>query len=72
MNDTVIAKNQRWFIRGMRAKGGFILKKLDGTKLEISPSKIRFLWHNNSYLIERRKAALLPIAKARGTRAANI
>lgn len=43
LNDTVIAKNQRWFIRGMRTKGGFVLKKLDGTKLEISPSKIRFL-----------------------------
>lgn len=71
-NDTVIAKNQRWFIRGTRAKGSFVLKKLDGAKLEISPSKITFLWHNNSYLIERRKVALLPIAKARGTRATNI
>lgn len=72
LNDTVIAKNQRWFIRGMRTKGCFVLKKLDGTKLEISPSRIRFAWHNNSYLIERRKVALLPIAKARGTRATNI
>lgn len=74
LNDTVIAKNQRWFIRGMRTKGSFVLKKLYGTKLEISPSKIRFLWHNNSYLIERRKVALLPPppAKARGTRATNI
>lgn len=72
LNDTVIAKNQHWFIRGMRAKGSFVLKKLDGTKLEITPSKITFLWHNNSYLIARRKVALLPIAKARGTRATNI
>ena len=72
LNDTVIAKNQHWFIRGMRTKGSFILKKLDGTRLEISPSKITFLWHNNSYLIERREVALLPIAKARGTRATNI
>lgn len=72
LNDTVIAKNQRWFIRGMRTKGGFILKKLDGARLEISPSKIRFLWHNNSYLIERREVVLLPIAKARGTHVTNI
>lgn len=72
LNDTVISKNQRRFIHGMRAKGCFVLKKLDGTKLEISPSKITFLWHNNSYLIERRKVALLPIAKAGGARATNI
>lgn len=60
LNDTAIAKNQRWFIRGMRTKGGFVLKKLDETRLEITPSKITFLCHNNSYLIERRKVALLP------------
>lgn len=72
LNDTVLAKGVRWFIRGTRQKGSFVLKHLDGTKLEISPSKIQFLYHNNSYLIERRKAALLPIAKARGSRAAEI
>lgn len=29
-------------------------------------------WINNSYLVERREAALLPIAEARGSRAAEI
>ena len=37
-----------------------MLKRLDGTKLEISPSKITFLRHNNSYLIDRREVAFLP------------
>ena len=60
LNDTVLAKGQQWFIRGMRQKGSFVLKHLDGTKLEIAPSKIQFLRHNNSYLVERREAALRP------------
>ena len=72
LNDTVLVKGVRWFIRGMRQKGSFVLKHLDGTKLEISPSKIQFLYHNNSYLVERRQAALLPIAEARGSRAVEI
>ena len=55
LNDTVLAKGQQWFIRGMRQKGSFVLKHLNGTKLEIAPSKIIFLRHNNSYLIERRE-----------------
>jgi hypothetical protein len=55
LNDTVLAKGQQWFICGRRQKGGFVLKHLDGTKLEITPSKIQFLRHNNSYLTERRK-----------------
>lgn len=71
LNDTVTAKNQHWFIRGMRTKGNFILKKLDGTRLEISPSKITFLWHNNSYLIERRGVAPLT-TKVVSTRHANL
>jgi hypothetical protein len=58
LNDTVMAKNQQWFIRGMRQKGSFVLRHLDGTKLEIALSKITFLRHNNSYLIERREVAL--------------
>lgn len=60
LNDTVLANGQQWFIRGMRQKGSFVLKHLDGTKLEIAPSKIQFLRHNNSYLVERREAALRP------------
>lgn len=59
LNDTVLAKEQQWFICGRRQKGGFVLKHLDGTKLEITPSKIQFLRHNNSYLTERRKAQFL-------------
>ena len=59
LNDTVLAKGQQWFICGRRQKGGFVLKHLDGTKLEITPSKIQFLRHNNSYLTERRNMRLL-------------
>ena len=58
LNDTVLAKGQQWFVRSRRQKGSFTLKHLDGTKLEIVPSKIQFLRHNNSYLIERREVAL--------------
>lgn len=58
LNDTVLAKGQQWFIYSRRQKGSFTLKHLDGTKLEITPSKIQFLRHNNSYLIERRKVVL--------------
>lgn len=58
LNDTVLAKGQQWFINGRRQEGGFALKRLDGTKLRIVPSKIQFLRHNNSYLIERRDVVL--------------
>lgn len=58
LNDTVQYQKQRWFVRGMRVKGSFVLKRLDGSKTEVTPSKIIFLWHNNSYLVERREAAL--------------
>ena len=58
LNDMVLYQKQRWFIRGMRTKGSFVLKHLDGTKTEKVPSKITFLWHNNSYLIERREVVL--------------
>lgn len=59
LNDTVLAKEQQWFICGRRQKGGFVLKHLDDTKLEITPSKIQFLRHNNSYLTERINVRLL-------------
>ena len=58
LNDTVLHQKQRWFVRAMRVKGSFILKRLDGSKVEITPSKIVFLWHNNSYLVEKREIAL--------------
>jgi len=60
LNDTVVAKGQQWFIRGMRQKGSFVLKHLDGTKIQVAPSKITFLRHNNSYLVERRAVAFNP------------
>ena len=58
LNDTVLYQKQHWFIRGMRTKGAFVLKHLDGTKVEVTPSKITFLWHNNSYLIEMRRCTM--------------
>lgn len=64
------AKGERWYIRGLRSKSSFVLKKLDGTKLEIMPSKISFGWHNKSYLVERRSAAPLAV-KTASTRRAN-
>lgn len=59
LNDTVLYQKQRWFVRGMRTKGSFVLKHLDGTIVNKVPSKITFLWHNNSYLIERRSVVPL-------------
>jgi N6-L-threonylcarbamoyladenine synthase len=53
LNDTVTAKGQTWFIHGRRVKGAFALKKLDGTTLEIVPSKIRYLGTNTGILTER-------------------
>lgn len=58
LNDTVLAKGQQWFVQGRRERGSFVLKHLDGTKAEIAPSKLTFLWHNNSYLVERREVVL--------------
>jgi N6-L-threonylcarbamoyladenine synthase len=53
LNDTVRAKGQAWFIHGRRVKGAFVLKKLDGTTLEIAPSKLRYLNSNTGILTER-------------------
>lgn len=55
LNDTVLYQKQRWFVQGRRAKGAFVLKHLDGTMIDKVPSKITFLWHNNSYLVKRKK-----------------
>lgn len=54
LNDTVLYEKQRWFVQGRRTKDAFVLKHLDGTVVNKAPSKITFLWHNNSYLVERR------------------
>ena len=60
LNDTVLVKGQKWFIGARRQRGLFVLKHLDGTKLEVSPSKITFLRHNNSYLVDMREVVLCP------------
>lgn len=57
LNDIVRAKGALWFIAGRRTKGSFVLKHLDGKKLEIVPFKIQFVAHNHSYLVERREVA---------------
>ena len=52
--DEVKAKGVEWYIHGRRSKGAFTLKTLDGTALEIVPSKIQMLCKQHSYLCERR------------------
>lgn len=51
--DVVKAKGSEWYIYGRRQKGSFILKNLSGDTLEISPSKVQFIAHQQSYLRER-------------------
>ena len=58
LNDTVKVGNKEWFIHGRRIKGSFVLKSGNET-LEIAPSKIKLVAHNNSYIVERR--AELPL-----------
>ena len=69
LNDIVKAKDKEWHIHGRRLKGNFILKTFFGEKLEITPSKIKFI-SPAGHIITERRAALLPIAKARGPRTA--
>lgn len=52
--DRVSAKGEEWYIHGRRLKGSFVLKKLDGTTLEIAPSKIKRLSSNNKFITERK------------------
>ena len=52
--DKVTAKGREWYINGRRLKGAFILKNLDGDTLEITPSKIRFVAQQHSFIIERK------------------
>ena len=56
LNDIVLAKGEQWFIHGRRLKGAFVLTDLSGNKLEIAPSKIKFVSHSSAYLTERRAA----------------
>ena len=57
--DKVRAKGSEWYIHGRRVKGSFVLKTLEGEKLEIAPSKIMLLGHQAACITERR-TALLP------------
>lgn len=59
LNDVVKAKGCKYFVHGRRVKGSFVLKDLQGNKLEIAPSKIRFIYHSGHMLTERR-TVLLP------------
>lgn len=54
--DRVNAKGKEWYISGRGQKGSFVLKTLadDKLKLEIAPSKIKFVSHQHSYVSERR------------------
>ena len=52
--DKVMAKGKEWYINGRRTKGSFVLKNLDGDKLEIAPSKIRFVTQQHGFITERK------------------
>ena len=52
--DVVLAKGKKWYIHGRRTKGSFILKDLNNNSLEITPTKIKLLYHQRSFLTERR------------------
>jgi len=56
LNDVVLARGKQWFIHGRRLKCSFVLSVLSGNKLEIVPSKIKFVSHSSTYLTERRAA----------------
>ena len=57
--DKVFAKGEEWYVHGRRVKGSFVLKRLDGSKLEIAPSKITMICEQHDYITERR-TVLLP------------
>ena len=52
--DCVSAKGAEYYIHGRREKGAFVLKNLSGGKLEISPSKIRYVRRQSGLLIEKK------------------
>lgn len=52
--DRVKAKNKNWYIHGRRNKGSFVLKDLQNNTLEITPTKIKFIEYQNSFITERR------------------
>lgn len=48
--DAVKAKGKKWYIHGRRLKGSFVLKNLQGDTLEITPSKIQLMYHQNQFI----------------------
>ena len=52
--DRVKAKGREWYIHGKRTNGAFVLKCLNGSRLEIVPSKIRFISQQHNFITERR------------------
>ena len=52
--DRVKAKGREWYIHGKRTSGAFVLKCLNGSRLEIAPSKIRFISQQHNFITERR------------------
>ena len=54
LNDIARAKDKLWFVHSRRVKGAFVLKNLNGEKLEIVPSKIKLVNISDNYITERR------------------
>lgn len=52
--DKVKTKGREWYIHGKRTNGAFVLKCLIGSRLEIVPSKIRFISQQHNFITERR------------------
>ena len=52
--DKVKTKGREWYIHGKRTNGAFVLKCLIGSRLEIAPSKIRFISQQHNFITERR------------------
>ena len=56
--DRVKVIGREWYVHGRRLNGSFVLKTLQGEKLEITPSKITLLGQQHAYITERRTALL--------------
>ena len=52
--DRVKTKGREWYIHGKRTNGAFVLKCLNGSRLENVPSKIRFISQQHNFITERR------------------
>ena len=52
--DLVSFEGALWYVHGRRVKGAFVLKSLsDGTSREKTPTKLTFVAHQASYIIEK-------------------